>query len=86
MAILVTQVKSTPDISGILRCARRVIQFSMREITVIDMPIDIVIDIAYCDRYCLPTAICEYWGKSNHNMSSVNNFTRRRKMKIVNEK
>ena len=49
MAILVTQVKSTPDVSGILRCARRVIAYPvLREITVIDVG---------------PTAICEYWGK-----------------------
>ena len=52
VAILVIQVKSTPDVSGILRCPR-LIQFSMHEITVIDIG---------------PTAICEYWGKLNHNM------------------
>ena len=70
MAILVIQVKSTPDVSGILRCARRVIAYPVFDAW------------NNCDRY---RAYSNLWilGKiESYYVSSVSKLTRSRKMKI----
>ena len=70
VAILVIQVKSTPDVSSILRCARRVIAYPVFDAW------------NNCDRY---RAYSNLWilGKiKSYYVSSVSKLTRRRKMKI----
>ena len=70
VAILVIQVKSTPDVSGILRCARQVIAYPVFDAW------------NNCDRY---RAYSNLWilGKiESYYVSSVSKLTRRRKMKI----